>query len=408
MYPKTFFLTFCLLVASLSAQVAHPPATFQRSRIKALESSIRRLETKLNSLESPSRILFQNGEEDEEDEGDEDEAKLTISGFGHVQFDYQHVSMTGGGTTNNDAFALGGLDLFLRSQLNEKVSFLNETVFEPNSAGENVLDVERLIIKYEINDDFNIQAGRFHSSFGYWNRAYHHGEFLSTSIGRPDVLKFEDDGGLLPIHIIGLLFEGRQETESFEFAGNLEIGNGRGPVPDPPQIVVDGTLGKSINLHLTAKPKAIEGLEVGVGGYLDRIPVNTDATKGTVHGKLNESIFSFQTTYQKDEWVFLGEAFFIHHGGGGSASADSSGYYFQLSYQQDDWTPYLRFDAIHVSNQDVYFATLDDRRTIALGVRYDFAEMNALKLQVSFTDVNAATGADSEEWTFSSQWSFGF
>ena len=406
--PKFFVLIAILaLFAPLGAQVEHRPATFQPSRIKALEASIQSLESRLDSLHA---LRFQDQDSMEEEEEDEDsgEPKLLLSGFGHVQFDYQHISMTGGGTSNSNAFALGGLDLFLRSQLNEKVSFLNETVFEPNSDGENVLDVERLIIKYEINDDFNVQAGRFHSSFGYWNRAFHHGEFLSTSIGRPDVLKFEDDGGLLPIHIIGLLFEGRYDTESFEFAGNLEIGNGRGPVPDPPQIVVDGTMGKSLNLHLTAKPKAIEGLEIGVGGYLDRIPANTDASKGTVHGKLNESILSFQATYQNENWVLLGEAFFIHHGGGGSPSADSNGYYLQLAYQHEDWTPYLRFDAINVYNQDVFLASLDDRTTIALGVRYDFAEMNALKLQLSFTDVNAATGADSEEWTLSSQWSFGF
>ncbi|HHI80621.1 MAG TPA: hypothetical protein ENK02_11655, partial [Planctomycetes bacterium] len=201
--PKFFVLIAILaLFAPLGAQVEHRPATFQPSRIKALEASIQSLESRLDSLRA---LRFQDQDSMEEEEEDEDsgEPKLLLSGFGHVQFDYQHISMTGGGTSNSNAFALGGLDLFLRSQLNEKVSFLNETVFEPNSDGENVLDVERLIIKYEINDDFNVQAGRFHSSFGYWNRAFHHGEFLSTSIGRPDVLKFEDDGGLLPIHIIG-------------------------------------------------------------------------------------------------------------------------------------------------------------------------------------------------------------
>jgi hypothetical protein len=61
-----------------------------------------------------------------------------------------------------------------------------------------------------------------------------------------------------------------------------------------------------------------------------------------------------------------------------------------------------------VDNQDSYFSNLDDRNTIAAGIRFDFAEMNALKFQLSYTDVNAATGADSEEWTLSTQWSFGF
>jgi hypothetical protein len=284
MYQSISVFSVLLLLGSLTAQGSPRSATYHPSRIKALESSLKKLEKKLNSLNNfrPNDFRLQDPDlMEEEDEDDSSEPKLTISGFGHVQFDYRHIEMSGGGTTNTNAFALGGLDLFLRSQLSEKISFLNETVFEPNSDGENVLDVERLIIKYEINDDFNIQAGRFHSSFGFWNRAFHHGEFLSTGIGRPDVLKFEDDGGLLPIPIIGLLFEGRHETEAFEFSGNLEIGNGRGPVPDPPQIVVDGTLGKSVNIHLTAQPKSLEGFEVGVGGYLDRIPVNTDASKGS-------------------------------------------------------------------------------------------------------------------------------
>ncbi len=73
--------------------------------------------------------------------------KLQIRGFGNL--DYQFDTSTDE-TTNN--FANGGVDLFITSQISRKLSFLNETVFEFGEGGENILDIERVLLKYEHAD----------------------------------------------------------------------------------------------------------------------------------------------------------------------------------------------------------------------------------------------------------------
>ena len=67
-----------------------------------------------------------------------------------------------------------------------------------------VVDVERLQIAYRWSDALRLTAGRGHTALGYWNESYHHGKLLQPTVERPEVLKFEDDGGILPVHFVGL------------------------------------------------------------------------------------------------------------------------------------------------------------------------------------------------------------
>ena len=48
-----------------------------------------------------------------------------------------------------------------------------------------------------------LEVGRFHTDIGYWNTAFHHGLWLQIPVERPHVLRFEDDGGLVPVHWVG-------------------------------------------------------------------------------------------------------------------------------------------------------------------------------------------------------------
>ena len=44
-----------------------------------------------------------------------------------------------------------------------------------------------------------------HTLLGYWNQAYHHGTWLQTTVFRPEIYRWEDDGGgLLPVHEVGV------------------------------------------------------------------------------------------------------------------------------------------------------------------------------------------------------------
>ncbi len=356
---------------------ANPTSDETSQRLDALTEEVARLHARLDSTqELPDSSM--SG------------PTLTLKGFGHVQGGFERVdSEDDTQDETSDGFALGALDLFINSQVSDRISFLNETVFEPSSGNETVLDVERLLLKYDFDDRFNLQVGRFHSTIGYWNEAFHHGEWLQTSIDRPAILHFEDDDGLLPVHTIGLLFKGRHDCAMADVDYTVECGNGRGRTPDPPQISGDNNEFKSINLALGIAPSKIEGLRFGANGYFDHIPRNQNASDGPLHASLDERIVGAFVTWFGDQWEVMAEGFNIRHGGHGP-SATSNGYYLQVSRKAGDFTPYVRYDALDLDDADRFFTSVDDRDTIAVGVRWDVSDWNAVKLQLSWTEVNGA------------------
>src|SRR3569832_847966 len=78
----------------------------------------------------------------------------------------------------------------------ERLRFLAELVLASDER-----DMERMQIGWVATPSSTIWLGRFHSPIGYWNMEVHHGSYLATSIHRPSLLAFEDDGGVLPVHI---------------------------------------------------------------------------------------------------------------------------------------------------------------------------------------------------------------
>src|SRR6266446_6355025 len=114
---------------------------------------------------------------------------LRIRGFSDITF---HGNDLKGNTTS---FSLGQLDLFVTSDLSEKLKFLSEIVFEAGRDNLFGVDVERLLLTYSFGDFLNVGVGRFHSAIGYYNTAYHHSTWLQTTTGRPFLFEFEDRGG---------------------------------------------------------------------------------------------------------------------------------------------------------------------------------------------------------------------
>lgn len=92
--------------------------------------------------------------------------ETVIRGFADVTFDVADDD-------GNNQFGIGQFDLFLASQLSEKVSFLGEIVFESEGDGF-IVDVERMQITYRVSPSLSISVGKQHSPIGYWNTEYHH------------------------------------------------------------------------------------------------------------------------------------------------------------------------------------------------------------------------------------------
>lgn len=335
--------------------------------------------------------------------------RLQLRGFSDVRYGVKEIdSEAAGADSASDAFVLGQLDLLLTSQLGDRLNFLSEIVFAPKSTGQQAANVERVIIKYEVGSSFNVQAGRFHTTLGYWNEAYHHGEWLQTTVGRPQIVAFGGDGGILPIHLIGLALKSNQDLAGLNLDCSLEMGNGRGATRGSEQLVSDTTDPKAINLSFGLRPHALEGLRVGGGFYLDDIPPNASATAGPLHGQIDETILNAFATYRTHSWEVLAELFDIQHDEAGS-DADSAGWYAQVGHRFSDWTPYVRIEAQEVDDASTYFENTEDLQRYAVGVRWDMSTWSAIKLQAAHSVVDAAAaGADRDEDELVAQWAYAF
>src|SRR5262245_53852710 len=152
-------------------------------------------------------------------------------------------------------FGLGDLDFYLTPRIGDRIKGLIELNFEVDSAtGELETDVERAQLGYVFSDAATLWAGRFHSPWGYWNTAFHHGQQIQTSITRPQFLEFEDHGGVIPAHTVGLWVTGVMPTGPGKLGYDLFGGNAPridlGPAGTPGEL--DPNMATATNHHGSA------------------------------------------------------------------------------------------------------------------------------------------------------------
>jgi hypothetical protein len=275
---------------------------------------------------------------------------------------------------------------------------LGELVVETSEAGDTGVDLERAMLLYQPVDSLELGAGRYHTHMGWWNVNYHHGEWFQPTIGRPVGLEFEDGGGILPVHLIGLSAEQQVVLPVLDLALVLETGNGRGPAPDPPQTTIDTNDGKAVNLAAIVTPKAFPDLSVGINVMVDHISAFAGSADFPAHGDLDEQIFGAYGVLQHGPLQLNLESFTVRHrqDSNGDIALSHTGYVL-VAWRFDparggSLTPFVRADRLVVDNSDVYFGSTDDRTDLHLGVRWDMTSAVAVKLQGTRTAYQYSTG----------------
>jgi hypothetical protein len=312
---------------------------------------------------------------------------LRIRGFGDVNL---HGDTQKGDTTT---FSLGQLDLFVTSDVSDKFKFLSEIVFEGgpdniygNTRGqENVfsVDVERYLMQYSYNDYLNISAGRGHTAIGFYNTAYHHSTWLQTTEDRPFLFAFEDRGGILPIHIVGVTASGLIPSGSLGLHYVAEVGNGResrNPLEEEPvQNEISDTNHKAVNFALFARPEAVPGLQTGFSIYRDvLVPANQP--------RIGETILAAHAVLIRAKYEWLNEAALIRHAPFGTSEVwNTPAFYTQVSRQFGLFRPYFRYQYVNAANNEPVFPDVQLRQGPSLGLRYDASEFVALKFQYDYT-----------------------
>src|SRR6267378_6784552 len=247
---------------------------------------------------------------------------LRIRGFSDVTLRGSDLK---GDTTS---FSLGQVDMFVTSDVSERLKFLSEIVFEAGRDNSFGVDVERLLLTYSFGDFLNVGVGRFHSAIGYYNTAYHHSTWLQTTTGRPFLFEFEDRGGILPIHNVGVTASGRIPSGALGLHYVAEVGNGRTSRSrefEQVQNVLDENNHKSVNFSVFARPEAVRGLQAGLSIYRDLLaPLNSP--------RIGETILAAHAVYTGLSFEWLNEALLLRHAPQGTSRVfDTPGFYPQVS-----------------------------------------------------------------------------
>ncbi len=286
------------------------------------------------------------------------------------------------GPTSN--FALGSVDLFLTSHITDKALVLAEVSFDETPAQEFQADVERMLLKYDLNDHLKMSFGRFHTATSYYNSIYHHGLWLQTAADRPLVVEFSDNGGMLPSQTVGASVTGSLPTGSWGLNYVFEYGSAnttRPQINSPSAGEIVEHNGNEITAGLFAKPDWLPGLEIGGSFYHDRLnPENT-----SVH--IGQSIGSAHVVYVTPKFEFLNEAFFIQHEVQETGQTfNTPAFYSLISHKLGDkWRPYFRYQYANASDFSPLFADVGLRHGPSAGLRFDYNDYVAFKAQYDHT-----------------------
>jgi hypothetical protein len=312
-----------------------------------------------------------------------DDTGLPLHGFADV----------GAGTHNPinpdlKGFNVGNLDFYLAPRLGDRTRALFELNTEVSSEGSVDVDLERAQIGYQFSDEATVWMGRYHTPYGFLNTALHHGSWINNSLRRPKFLQFEDNGGIMPAHTVGLWLTGSRHIGDNRILYDLYAGNS--------QQIVDGVLDmrNAGNAHgnLSGGGRigyqfdtgTAEGLTLGASVFTGRIVDDASANAIRVRS------YGGYVVYDTDQWENFAEIYLFDNqdlGNGGGTHRSNAGF-VQLGHRSSWGVPYVRYERAALTQSDPYFHALQgggSYRRIALGVRFDLDLKSALKLELADT-----------------------
>lgn len=290
-------------------------------------------------------------------------------------------------------FNAGSLDLYLTPQIGPRIRSLMELVFEFEEEGSR-FDMERVQLGYTFSDALTLWGGRFHTPFGMWNTAYHHGANLQPSITRPALVDFEDRGGLIPAHSVGLWATGKTALGEGRLTYDSYVANGpsiRERHLDP-NTYTDDNSSKLVGFNLGLQPAgALPGPTFGLHGFTTLVD---DASGGTTRLRALGGYLG----YDAQNWELIGEYYrFSDVDIPTGARHVSHAGFLHVGRALGQLTPYLRLERASLDPRDNYFRSQRTGRShshVVLGARYALDANAALKFELRRTHESAATLLD--------------
>jgi hypothetical protein len=305
--------------------------------------------------------------------------RFTVRGFSDFTFREEQQPASGGGRTVS-TFNLGQTSLFLSARIAENITIVSETAFKLGSdvRRSQIVELERVYIKYVVSDAFKIAAGRTHTALGYWNEAFHHGALLHPTVERPEILRF---GGVMPVHSVGLELSGRVPAGGWDISYVGNIANGRGREFTATMGASDLNTTKAVAVKLSFAHEGEQTIILGPMIYRDVVP--PDPADPRREAALTETIPGAHFVLRDARFELLSEYFHIRHTNQSTAThLDHTGWYAIAIIRPWRWKPYAGADVARFAAGDAYFAGSDTsvRRYLG-GLRFDLNPLNALKFE---------------------------
>lgn len=290
--------------------------------------------------------------------------KTQIKGFVEVNTIFQDGKVS---------FGVGEQDLFITSELNNRLTFLGESVFKfsPASPTDFNVSVERIIIKYNYHGNHNLLLGKHHTPVNYWNDTYHHGRVFFPTIERPILFREH----IIPLHTTGISLQGLN-LGNLKFGYDLMIGNGIGANDS-----LDNDKGKSVTAAVHIKPR--DGLRLGASYYYDFISAGSRVHGQIVDKTIDQHLMTGSVAYFGKKFEFLAEGTFAvnHNVAVGNPLTVAS--YVYAGVKMEKWVPYVRVDNINYENDELLF-NIDNTTTVVAGVRYEIDFLAVVKLEYQY------------------------
>jgi hypothetical protein len=275
-------------------------------------------------------------------------------------------------------------------------------------------DLERFQVGWEPSERSVIWLGRFHQASSVWNHEHHHGQFLQTSIARPASEEWEDEGGIIPQHFVGGLWESSWRIGN-EYPLHTAFGGGIAPVITPDGLEPFDLLKPDLSRHkfgaqarIAYLPHELEDTGFGLLYAHNEIAAR-DASSFAVppFDHVDQSVIGAYARYESDDWKLRATGYSVSTWfDGAGTDAERQSFFVGYAQVERDFSHGLDLFARHENTahaSDSPYLQLFPRfvtRRSTLGARWQFARSHALTLEIS--DATSRTESYSE---FRLQWS---
>jgi hypothetical protein len=291
-------------------------------------------------------------------------------------------------------FSAGTVDLYLNPTFGDKVKSLLEITLEVDQGSESYsIDVERVQVGYAFSDAFNVWLGRFHTPYGYWNTAFHHGAQLQPSVYKPRFIDWEDHAGFMPSHTVGLWLTGKPKVGNGRIHWDLYAGNGSRNLAgqldmnnlrnDKDAMIAGGRLGYLFG-------GSMEGAEFGVHALSQEVDVyqdGGDVSNRILVAKNNLNMYGAFFVWENEKFEFSSELYNFTQ-----TSTGSLAWFAHLGYfVSPDVNVYGRYEQAKLDKNDGYFDNQVNGFSYErglLGARFNLNPKACIKVEVNQTTID--------------------